>query len=185
MGGAGTHPGLALLTVGHGTLAQDELAGLLRGAGVVQLVDIRAYPASRRNPQFARAAMERWLPKHGTAYAWQPALGGRRRPNARSPNTALSDPSFRAYADYMATRGFADALDELLSQSDATQTVMLCAESVWWRCHRRLVADAAVLLRGRTVRHLFHDGRLADHRPMEVARVVGDHLVYDGLTSEA
>ena len=182
---AGSTPAPPLLTVGHGTLPQDELARLLREAGVALVVDIRAYPASRRNPQFARAAMERWLPEHGVAYAWQPALGGRGRPHAASVNTALNDPAFRAYADYMATADFAGALDEVLAQATTTPTVVMCAESVWWRCHRRLVADAVVLLRGRRVRHLFHDGRLADHQPMSVARVVGAHLVYDGVASEA
>ena len=169
-----------LRTVGHGTLTADELAGLVRDAGIETIVDVRSFPASRRHPQFRREAMERWLPDAGVAYRWEPRLGGRRRPAPESPHGALRVAAFRGYADHMETAEFRDALDDLLAEAAARPTAVMCAESVWWRCHRRLLADAAVLLRGASVEHLFHDGRLAAHRPTPEARVDGRRLVYDG-----
>ena len=98
----------------------------------------------------------------------------------RSPHTALTVPAFRGYADHMASAEFGTALTGVLADAAERPTTVMCAESVWWRCHRRLLADATVLLRREPVLHLFHDGRLAPHPPMEEARVEGDHLVYDG-----
>jgi uncharacterized protein (DUF488 family) len=170
---------VTLHTVGHGTLAADDLARLLAGAGIELVVDVRSHPGSRRHPQFGRAAMERWLPEHGLGYAWEPALGGRRSPRPDTPNLALSVPAFRGYADHMATAEFAGALDRVLAQAALRPTTVMCAESVWWRCHRRLLADAAVLLRDERVLHLFHDGRVAEHHPMDEARVDDHRLVYD------
>jgi len=169
-----------LRTVGHGTLTADELARLVTGADVEVLVDVRSFPASRRHPQFRREAMERWLPDAGVAYRWEPRLGGRRRPSPESPHGALRVAAFRGYADHMETPEFRDALDALLTEAAARSTAVMCAESVWWRCHRRLLADAAVLLRRVSVEHLFHDGRLEAHRPTPEARVDGRRLVYDG-----
>ena len=170
-----------LRTVGHGTLAADELARLVRGAGVDVLVDVRSFPASRRHPQFRREAMEQWLPAAGVDYVWESRLGGRRKPAPDSPHGALRVAGFRGYADHMETTEFRDALDELLAEAAVRPATVMCAESLWWRCHRRLLADAAVLLRGASVEHLFHDGRLEVHRPTPEARVEGDRLVYDGL----
>lgn len=169
---------MTLLTVGHGTLAAEELAALLTDAGVARLVDIRRFPTSRRHPQFAGERMQDWLAEHGITYRWEERLGGRRSRRADSPNTALRNPGFQGYADYMGEPAFRAALDGLLADAEAAPTAMLCAESVWWRCHRRLVADAAVLLCGVTVWHLFHDGRLAEHPVTEVARRSGDVVVY-------
>lgn len=166
-------------TVGHGTLAADEFAALLTGAGIGLVVDVRSFPASRRHPQFRRDAMERWLPDAGVEYRWEPRLGGRRRPRPDSPHGALRVPAFRGYADHMETAEFRDAVDDLLAEAGTRPAAVMCAESVWWRCHRRLLADAAVLLRGSAVEHLFHDGRLEPHRPMPEARVDGLRLVYD------
>jgi uncharacterized protein (DUF488 family) len=173
---------VTLLTVGHGTLPEDEFAALVTGAGIELVVDIRTHPGSRRNPQFSQAAMERWLPEHGVAYQWEPGLGGRRKPRPDTPHTALTVPMFRGYADHMETYEFSAALDDVLEQAAARPTAVMCAESVWWRCHRRLVADATVLLRGEPVLHLMHDGRLHEHRPIPEARVDGARLVYDGGT---
>jgi uncharacterized protein (DUF488 family) len=169
-----------LRTVGHGTLSADELAQLVTEAGLEIVVDVRTFPASRRHPQFRREEMERWLPDAGVAYRWEPRLGGRRRPRPDSPHGALRVPAFRGYADHMETREFQDALDDLLTDAGARPAAVMCAESVWWRCHRRLLADAAVLLRDAAVEHLFHDGRLAPHPPMPEARRDGNRLVYDG-----
>jgi uncharacterized protein (DUF488 family) len=173
----------ALLTVGHGTLGSEELAELLASAGVQLVVDIRSAPGSRRHPHFGREQMERWLPAAGIDYRWEKDLGGHRRPVVGSANTALRHPGFRGYADYMVTGSFAAGLARLLDDAAARPTAAMCAETLWWRCHRRLVADAAVLLEGAAVYHLGHDGRLSAHRVTEGARMVErdgtTRLVYD------
>jgi uncharacterized protein (DUF488 family) len=168
-----------LLTVGHGTLPAADLVDLLEGAGVSLLVDVRSAPGSRRHPQFAKDQMEQWLPEADVGYRWEPALGGRRRTASDSPNTALRHPAFRGYADHMASPEFRAALDRLLGEADARTTAVMCAETLWWRCHRRLLADAAVLLGGATVVHLDHRGQLSEHRLTDGLRSAGDHLVYD------
>ena len=170
---------MTLHTVGHGALSADDLAGLLRDAGIELVVDIRAHPGSRRHPQFGRAELERWLPETGIRYRWEPGLGGRRRGATGSRNTSLQVPAFRAYADYMETQEFTGALDGVLAEAEDRATTVMCAESLWWQCHRRLVADAAVLLRGQRVIHVLPDRRLNEHTPMEEARVVDGILVYD------
>jgi uncharacterized protein (DUF488 family) len=171
---------VTLRTVGHGTLPQRDFAALVSDAGIGVVVDVRSFPASRRHPQFRREAMEGWLPDAGVAYQWEPRLGGRRRPRPDSPHGALRVPAFRGYADHMETDEFRDAVDELLAEAGTRPAAVMCAESVWWRCHLRLLADVAVLLRGATVEHLFHDGRVDPHRPTPEARVDGWRLVYDG-----
>lgn len=124
--------------------------------------------------------MERWLPGAGVTYRWEPRLGGFRRAVPDSPNVALRHPSFRGYADHMAKPGFVFALEEVLAQSLEKTTVVMCSETLWWRCHRRLISDAAVLLHDTPVRHLGHDGRLSEHRLTDGVRRRGDRLVYDG-----
>lgn len=141
------------------------------------IVDVRKIPASRRHPHFSRDQLSRWLPAAGVGYRWDPRLGGFRRPDAESPNVALRQPSFRAFADWMGSDEFKAALDELVHQRGGM--AIMCAESLWWRCHRRLIADAAVLLGKLEVVHLNHDGRLQRHRPTEGVRVQGGSLVYD------
>jgi uncharacterized protein (DUF488 family) len=172
-----------LVTVGHGTLDAAVFVELLRSARIEGLVDVRSHPGSRRVPHVARTELQRWLPDAGIAYRWEPRLGGRRRTSPGSPNVALTHRSFRGYADYMATPEFAAARAELLEGTREQRTVVMCAESVWWRCHRRLLADAVELLDHVPVRHLFHDGRLAPHPPMSIARVEDHRLVYDGVTN--
>src|SRR5438067_5383740 len=167
-----------LLTVGHGTLGADDFVALLRDAGVTRLIDVRTAPGSRRHPHFRREAMEDWLPEAGVRYRWEPRLGGLRKPRPDSPNVALRHAGFRAYADHMAEPVFAIALDTVLAAAEADTTAVMCAESLWWRCHRRLIADFATVLRGADVHHLFHDGRLAEHAVTEGARREADHLVY-------
>ena len=168
-----------LVTVGHGTLPEDEFVEVLRGAGIESLVDVRTAPGSRRHPHFRRQAMEQWVPDADIGYRWEPRLGGLRKPTVDSPNAALRHSGFRAYADHMATPEFAEALDEVLDEAASRPTTVMCAESLWWRCHRRLIADFASLVRGANVRHLMHDGRLAEHRPTDGVRREGTLLVYD------
>lgn len=170
---------MELLTVGHGTLEADELVGLLRSAGVELLVDVRSYPGSRRHPQFGKDALAERLPEDGIAYRWDKRLGGRRRTLPDSPNLALRNDAFRGYADHMATRAFAEALDDVLREAGDQSTAVMCAESLWWRCHRRLLADAVVLTREIPVRHVLPEGRLAPHVVTEGARVAGDKVIYD------
>lgn len=168
-----------LVTVGHGTLPQDEFVDLLHAAGIESLVDVRTAPGSRRHPHVRRQAMEQWVPEAGVAYRWEPRLGGLRKPSPDSPNVALRHSGFRAYADHMMSPEFSLAVDEVLAVAAEHPTTVMCAESVWWRCHRRLIADFASLVRGADVRHLMHDGRLSEHHPTEGVRRDGDHLVYD------
>jgi len=168
-----------LFTVGHGTLSATQLGQLLHEAGIALLVDVRSYPGSRRNPQFGRAEMASWVPDAGVGYRWEPRLGGRRRTRPDSPNVALRNEAFRGYADHMAGPEFRVALAEVLAGAAERRTAVMCSESVWWRCHRRLLADAAVVVNGARVVHLMHDGRRVAHPVTEGARRHGDHVVYD------
>jgi len=167
--------------VGHGTASSDQLVERLRGAGVTDLVDIRSVPASRHHPQFGRHEMAAWLPPAGIGYGWEPALGGFRTGVPSSANVALRHPAFRAYADYMETAAFTAALRQLLQQARERRVAVMCAETLWWRCHRRLVADAAVLLGGAAVQHLMPGGGRPEHGVTAGVRVgPHGHLVYDG-----
>jgi uncharacterized protein (DUF488 family) len=174
-----------LITLGHGTASEDELAQLIRGVSIASLVDVRTVPKSRRHPQFVREAMSRWVPEAASSsYRWEPRLGGFRKTRAESPNVALRHPSFRGYADYMQTDEFVRALAQLLADAAEAQTAVMCSESLWWRCHRRLVADAAQLLHGVPVRHLMHDGSLRPHQPTAGVRVTPEGtLRYDLMSS--
>lgn len=168
---------MRLVTVGHGTLPQEGFVDLVHEAGIAEIVDVRSFPGSRRHPQFGRQEMQVWLPRDGVDYLWLRSLGGRRKPVPDSPNVSLRHPSFRAYADYMQSREFVDGIDELLARGDAR--AVMCAESVWWRCHRRLIADYLQLIRNVEVQHLMHDGRLQPHHPTDGVRVEGTELIYD------
>jgi len=170
-----------LITFGHGTASAEHIAGLLRSADVRALVDVRIAPGSRRNPHVARAELERWLPEHDISYRWDKRLGGFRRPAPDSPDVVWREQAFRGYAGHMRQPDFLAAMAELLAQAALNQAVVMCSESVWWRCHRRLIADFAEIARGVPVLHLMHDGRLAEHRHSPGVRLRPDGLlVYDG-----
>jgi uncharacterized protein (DUF488 family) len=172
---------MPLITFGHGTASAERIAELLHSAGVRMLIDVRIAPGSRRNPHVARAELERWLPGEGIGYRWEKRLGGFRRPAPDSPDVVWQEPAFRGYAGHMRQPEFLAAVDEVLGQAATGQLAVMCSESTWWRCHRRLIADFAELARGAGVRHLMHDGRLAAHRPTPGARLRADGLlVYDG-----
>lgn len=130
--------------------------------------------------------MAAWVPDMtGCVYQWAPAFGGFRKPNPDSHNIALRHPSFRSYADYMETAEFVNALATLLAQLDGRHVAIMCSETVWWRCHRRLIADAATLLHGVNVQHLMHDGKLRPHIPTACSRVNDDgQLRYDVLLED-
>ena len=172
---------MPLITFGHGTASAGRIAELLGSAEVTALVDIRTAPGSRRNPQVARAELERWLPAHGISYRWDKRLGGFRRPAPDSPDLAWREEAFRGYAGHMRRPDFLAAIDEVLAQAATWHVAVMCSESLWWRCHRRLLADFAEIARGVPVRHLMHDGTLAPHRRSPGARLRADGLlVYDG-----
>jgi len=174
-----------LLTYGHGTDSAQRTVATLTAAGVSSLVDIRTAPGSRRNPQFARAAMEEWVPQAGIGYRWEKRLGGFRRPSAGNPDVAWREEMFRGYAEYMRSAEFLDAIDAVLAEATRAEAgpglvTVMCSESLWWRCHRRLVADFAAVARAVEVRHLMHDGRVEPHRPSAGLRLRDDGLlVYD------
>jgi uncharacterized protein (DUF488 family) len=173
-------------SVGHSTRPADELLALLAEAGVRAVADVRRFPASRRHPQHARAALERALAEAGVAYVWLgEGLGGRVAesvPPERSPNGAWAEPAFRRYADAMSTPAFQAAFAELESLAATQPTAFLCAERPWWRCHRRLLADLCVT-RGWRVLHLLDVGRPAsEHALCEWARLGPDgRLSYPAL----
>jgi uncharacterized protein (DUF488 family) len=170
-----------LITFGHGTASAERIAELLRSAGVTTLIDVRIAPGSRRHPHVARAELERWLPDNGISYRWEKRLGGFRRPAPDSPDVAWRETAFRGYAGHMRQPDFLAAIGELLAPGGTGQQAVMCSESVWWRCHRRLIADFAEIARGVPVRHLMHDGRLAPHRRSPGVRLRADGLlVYDG-----
>jgi uncharacterized protein (DUF488 family) len=166
---------MRLYTIGHSTRSLEELVGLLREHGIKRLADIRRFPGSRRYPHFSRDALEVSLPERGIEYVHLPELGGRRRPAANSPNTALRNEQFRAYADHMASDELRAAVDALMA-FEGRATVM-CAEAVPWRCHRNLLSDELVR-RGVEVVHIIGRGEPKRHEMSPLARVEGDHLVY-------
>jgi uncharacterized protein (DUF488 family) len=160
-----------IYTVGHSTRSSQELLGLLREAGVERLADVRAFPSSRRHPQFNRDALSGWLGEAGIVYRHMPALGGRRSPDPGSPNGGWREVAFQGYADHMRSAEFQDALTALEAAARESPTAIMCAEAVWWRCHRRLIADALVA-RGWRVEHLGIGEGSAVHELTEFA-VVG------------
>jgi uncharacterized protein (DUF488 family) len=165
-----------LISVGHGSLDRTALIQLLNSADVDVLVDIRRYPNSRHNPDVETNAITAWAQDAGLAYRWEPRLGGRRRLPAgeESEDTWWRVEQFAAYAAYTRTAEFATALDELIAQSQHQRTAMMCSEAVWWRCHRRIVADVAMVKFSVEVSHLMHDGRLVAHPPSDGARLRSD-----------
>ncbi len=167
---------MTVYTIGHSTRSEHELLTLLRQAGVKLVADVRAFPSSRRHPQFNRAAMATWLPEAGLRYVHMPGLGGRRKPAPGSPNGGWREPAFQGYADYMASEEFRSALAELATAARELPTAIMCAEAVWWRCHRRLVADA-LTARGWRVEHLGLGDARAVHELPEFAMVEPDGTV--------
>jgi uncharacterized protein (DUF488 family) len=169
---------LRLWSVGHGARPVGELITVLKGAGIRRLVDVRTAPGSKRHPQFGQAALAEALEDKDIEYVWRKDLGGWRKPKSDSPHVALESSGFRGYADHMETEEFERALSWLMETSGSTPTAFMCAESVWWRCHRRMIADA-LLARGVEVLHLMPDGRQEPHRLHPAARLEGDRVVYD------
>jgi uncharacterized protein (DUF488 family) len=166
-----------ILTVGHSTREPGELEDLLVGHGVGTVLDVRAHPGSRRLPHFGREALARSLAAAGIEYEHLPALGGRRQPLPDSPNGGWRNEQFKGYADHMATADFKRGLDRAMAAGRERRSALMCAEAAWWRCHRRLVADALVV-RGWRVLHVMGSGPPTAHELSELAVVDGRSITY-------
>jgi uncharacterized protein (DUF488 family) len=166
-------------TIGHGNRPLEELETLLRSSRVACLVDVRAFPGSRRHPQFGRAELERTMPEAGIRYIWEgKALGGRRRPHPDSPHIAMRNDSFRAYADHMQSEEFAAGVERLLEIAAAEGVAIMCAERLPWQCHRYMISDFLVA-RGVEVLHVIDAKQPKPHRLRAEARVTAGGLIYD------
>ncbi len=164
-------------TVGHSNRPIADFIALLRSFDIEAIADVRRFPGSRRWPQFGTPALGEALDAHGIAYRWIPALGGRRKGQPDSINVAWRNPSFRAYADYLATEEFAVGLDELAALACGLRTAIMCSEALWWRCHRSLIADVLTVA-GFVVFHITAPGRSTPHPMTGPARIVGGRLTY-------
>ena len=169
----------AVHTIGHSTRSIDAFLGLLDAHSVELLIDVRRWPASKRNPQFQREALANSLRENNQTYLWRGDLGGFRKPAPDSVNTAWQVGAFRAYADFMLTDEFANILREVEKLARAKRAALMCAEAVPWQCHRQLLADA-FLVRGWTVHHIMDDG-CREHRLPPFARPEGERIIYNGL----
>jgi uncharacterized protein (DUF488 family) len=169
-----------LYTIGHSTRSLEELISALRAHKIQTLVDIRAFPMSRRLPQFNRDSLEQSLPAAGIRYQSMTALGGyRKKILEESPHIALRNQSFRNYADYMLTPEFEQAISELLALANNSRTAYMCAERPYFRCHRMLVSDW-LTAHGHEVLHIDAEGPARRHKLMPEARIVDGRLIYRG-----
>ncbi len=169
-----------LYTVGHSTRSIEELITVLQAHEIETLVDIRAFPMSRRLPQFNREALEKSLADAGIRYVWMKALGGYRKATLdESPNIGLRNQSFRNYADHMLSPEFENAMAELLKLADASRTAYMCAERIYFRCHRMLVSDWLVA-HGHEVLHIDGTGPVKAHSLTKEARIIDGRLIYRG-----
>ena len=164
-------------TIGHSTRSLDEFLALLEHYDIETIADVRSFPGSRKYPHFGQDALAAALREHGVAYEWLKNLGGRRRPRKDSPNTVWRNASFRAYADYMQTPEFQNAFQALMDSAKRTRIALMCAEAVWWRCHRSMISDA-LCVQGVRVVHILGEGQETVHPMTGPARVVDGRLTY-------
>jgi uncharacterized protein (DUF488 family) len=167
-------------TIGHSTRSADEFDQILVAHQISALVDVRSFPGSRRYPHFNKPELSQTLQHIGIQYAHSPQLGGRRRPTLHSRNTAWKNASFRAYADHMETEEFEKGIEDLLELSRTKRTAIMCAEALWWRCHRSLIADY-LKARGIEVIHIVDEKHTEAHPYTTAARIVDGRLSYEGL----
>jgi uncharacterized protein (DUF488 family) len=170
-----------ICSVGHGARPLEDFLATLRAAGIATLVDIRSQPGSRRHPHFGATSLEAALGEVGITYFHLPELGGRREPRPDSPHRALRVAAFRGYADHMDTAEFARGYERLTALARGSRTAFMCAETLWWRCHRRLLADR-LTIDGWAVTHLFDRAKPLPHVLWDAARTLDGHLVYDAGT---
>jgi uncharacterized protein (DUF488 family) len=169
-----------IFTIGHSTRSSEELIEVLKTHRIQTLVDIRAYPMSRRLPHFNRESLEERLPDAGIGYVWMKELGGHRKKiRDDSPNVALRSPGFRNYADYMLTEDFRRAIADLVDMAEHSRTAYMCAERLYFRCHRMLVSDWLVA-HGHEVLHIDGTGPVKRHELMADARLTDGQLIYRG-----
>lgn len=164
-------------TIGHSTRAIEEFLSLLAESRIEVIADVRSFPGSRRYPQYGKDALAASLAAQAIGYHWLPALGGRRRAAADSPNTAWRNASFRGYADYMSTAGFAQGLLQLVELAAGARAAIMCSEGLWWRCHRSMIADA-LCARAIQVMHILDAKHTVLHPMTEPARIVNGVLTY-------
>ncbi|MEO6984748.1 MAG: DUF488 domain-containing protein [Paralcaligenes sp.] len=174
-----------ILSFGHGTASQAQITDLLHGVGTEILVDVRSFPGSRRHPYVNKESLAQWIPQAGIEYLHMPELGGFRKHCVECEKDIVwQNASFRNYAGYTRSLEFLAGIERLLAMAEQKQLVYMCSETVWWRCHRRIISDFLVVARGMDVRHLMHDGRITQHKPTEGIRLREDGLVvYDQPTA--
>jgi uncharacterized protein (DUF488 family) len=170
-------------TIGHSTRTLDEFLALLDGCRIEAVADVRRFPGSRHCPWFAREALDATLTAQGVRYEWIPALGGRRKARPDSVNTGWRNASFRGYADYLDSTEFAQGLQALLELAHR-RTALMCAEAVWWRCHRAIIADV-LSLRGIEVVHIVDARHRVVHPFTSPARIVRGRLTYPAPSADA
>jgi uncharacterized protein (DUF488 family) len=168
---------MTIWTIGHSTRPAEDVIAILETHAIEAVVDVRRFPGSRRLPQFNSRTLAKNLAKHRIDYRWVPALGGRRRSSMDAPDTGWRHPAFRAYAEYAMTDEFADGLFELTMIAGGLRTAIMCAEVLWWRCHRRIIADVLTSL-GVRVEHLRDERGAELHRLAPPARIAGGVLTY-------
>lgn len=175
------HIVVTIWTIGHSTRTRDELVSLLKEHQVKILVDVRSFPASQRNPQFNIENLIQRLPEADIGYHWLgKGLGGyRKRKDPNSPHIALISPGFRNYADHMASEDFRQGALELETMAGQNRIAIMCAEKLWWRCHRSLLSDYLTACRGVKVIHIVEKSRTEIHRLHRAARLVEGRLLYD------
>ena len=169
-------------TIGHSTRPISDFIQILKAHQISTLVDVRSFPGSRRYPQFNRSELSVSLAGEGIIYQHIPALGGRRKASPGSKNTAWRNSSFRAYADHMETLEFKQGIEKLRELASKSRTTVMCAEALWWRCHRSLIADYLKAL-GATVIHVSDEKQTVIHPYTSAARIVQGRLSYEGLFS--
>ncbi|MFQ5776757.1 MAG: DUF488 family protein [Terriglobia bacterium] len=177
---------MTIWTIGHSTRTLAELIAALQAHGIAVLADVRAFPASRHHPQFSRAHLSAVLPRAGITYCWLGELlgGYRKKTRLDSPHTALRSAGFRNYADYMDTEEFGQGIHKLLKLAEKKRTAYMCAERLWWRCHRMLISDHLSALCSVEVIHILDEKKTEGHRLLRAARVADNRLVYDVGESE-
>jgi len=175
--------GPTVWTVGHSTREVDDFIRLLKANQIANLVDVRSYPGSHRHPQFNQGHLNKSLADSGIGYYHLGKLGGRRKPVPDSKNTAWRNASFRAYADYMESAEFRMGIRELIDLARRAPTAIMCAEAVWWRCHRSLIADY-LKAHGLEVIHIIDAARAETHPYTAAARIINGQLSYAGLFPE-
>jgi uncharacterized protein (DUF488 family) len=168
---------MTIWTIGHSTRPIEEFVAVLEAHDIETVVDVRRYPGSRRLPQFGRDALAAALAAHAIGYRWIEALGGRRQRDPASPNDGWRNDAFRGYADHTSSEEFARGLHELLTLAAASRTTVMCAEMLWWQCHRRLISDVLTAL-GHEVRHIRNERDAERHELAPPARMVNGVLTY-------